>query len=57
MSYDGRHEFIEDFGYPDGVRIAVSFTYDCDAMLCGSFRGFADAVGAGRFSGVSESGG
>ena len=32
-SYDGRHEFIEDFRYPDGVRIAVNFTCDFDAML------------------------
>jgi len=33
QAYDGRHEFIEDFGYPDGVRIAVNFTCDFDAML------------------------
>lgn len=32
-AYDARHEFIEDFGYPDGVRIAVNFTCDFDAML------------------------
>ena len=28
-----RHEFIDDFTYPPGVRMAVNFTADFDAML------------------------
>jgi len=32
-SYGGRHEFIEGFAYPDGIRMAVNFTCDFDAML------------------------
>jgi len=32
-AYDSRHEFIDGFGYPDGIRIAVNFTCDFDAML------------------------
>jgi peptidoglycan/xylan/chitin deacetylase (PgdA/CDA1 family) len=28
-----RHEFIEDFRWPEGVRMAVNFTADYDAML------------------------
>lgn len=32
-SYDARHEFIDDFTYPQGTQIAVNFTADFDAML------------------------
>src|SRR5437667_11622358 len=31
--YAARHQFIPDFGYPPGVRIAVNITLDFDAML------------------------
>ncbi|MDP6346665.1 MAG: polysaccharide deacetylase family protein [Alphaproteobacteria bacterium] len=30
---EARHEFIEDFAYPPGIRMAVNFTADFDAML------------------------
>lgn len=30
---DARHELIPDFAWPDGVRMAVNFTADFDAML------------------------
>ena len=32
-AYSARHQFIPDFGYPPGVRIAVNFTLDFDSML------------------------
>src|SRR5437016_9754191 len=32
-SYAARHQFIPDFSYPPGVRIAVNFTLDFDSML------------------------
>jgi peptidoglycan/xylan/chitin deacetylase (PgdA/CDA1 family) len=32
-TYDARHEFIDDFHYPEGTQIAVNFTCDFDAML------------------------
>ncbi|MGH7054987.1 MAG: polysaccharide deacetylase family protein [Stellaceae bacterium] len=32
-AYAARHQFIPDFSYPAGVRIAVNFTCDFDAML------------------------
>jgi peptidoglycan/xylan/chitin deacetylase (PgdA/CDA1 family) len=32
-AYDARHRFIPDFAYPAGIRIAVNFTLDFDAML------------------------
>src|SRR6266481_3352420 len=32
-AYAARHQFIPDFGYPSGVRIAVNFTLDFDSML------------------------
>src|SRR5467141_2902793 len=32
-AYSARHQFIPDFGYPSGVRIAVNFTLDFDSML------------------------
>lgn len=32
-SYDSRHIPIRNFSYPDGVRLAVNFTLDFDAML------------------------
>lgn len=31
--YEARHQFIEDFHYPDGIKVAVNFTCDFDAML------------------------
>jgi peptidoglycan/xylan/chitin deacetylase (PgdA/CDA1 family) len=31
--YDARHHIVETFGWPQGVRIAVNFTADFDAML------------------------
>jgi peptidoglycan/xylan/chitin deacetylase (PgdA/CDA1 family) len=31
--YATRHQFIGDFGYPPGIRIAVNFTLDFDSML------------------------
>jgi peptidoglycan/xylan/chitin deacetylase (PgdA/CDA1 family) len=31
--YDARHHVVEAFGWPQGVRIAVNFTADFDAML------------------------
>jgi len=31
--YAARHQFIEDLAWPEGVRIAVNFTCDFDAML------------------------
>jgi peptidoglycan-N-acetylglucosamine deacetylase len=33
QAYAERHQFIPDFAWPDGVRIAVNFTLDFDAML------------------------
>ena len=32
-AYAGRHQFIPDLTWPEGVRIAVNFTCDFDAML------------------------
>ena len=32
-TYAARHQFIEDLAWPEGVRIAVNFTCDFDAML------------------------
>ena len=32
-AYAARHQFIEDLTWPQGVRIAVNFTCDFDAML------------------------
>src|SRR5437879_8037523 len=32
-AYSARHQFIEDLTWPQGVRIAVNFTCDFDAML------------------------
>lgn len=32
-AYASRHQFIPDFAYPAGIRIAVNFTCDFDAML------------------------
>jgi peptidoglycan/xylan/chitin deacetylase (PgdA/CDA1 family) len=32
-AYAARHQFIEDLAWPEGVRIAVNFTCDFDAML------------------------
>src|SRR5437870_3466146 len=32
-AYSARHQFIPDFGYPPGLRIAVNFTLDFDTML------------------------
>jgi hypothetical protein len=32
-SYAARHQFIADLAWPEGVRIAVNFTCDFDAML------------------------
>src|SRR5579884_1978732 len=32
-AYAARHQFIPDFAYPPGIRIAVNFTLDFDAML------------------------
>src|SRR5437879_7676185 len=32
-AYSARHQFIEDLTWPQGVRIAVNFTADFDAML------------------------
>ncbi|VTU36770.1 putative urate catabolism protein [Variovorax sp. PBL-H6] len=32
-AFEARHEIIENFRYPDGIRIAVNFTADFDAML------------------------
>src|SRR5215467_12062727 len=32
-AYTARHRFIHDFSYPPGIRIAVNFTLDFDAML------------------------
>src|SRR6266699_2924537 len=32
-TYAARHQFIEDLTWPKGVRIAVNFTCDFDAML------------------------
>ena len=32
-AYAARHQFIPDFTWPKGVRIAVNFTCDFDAML------------------------
>ena len=32
-AYDARHRTIADCAWPDGVRIAVNFTADFDAML------------------------
>lgn len=32
-SFEARHELIDNFHYPDGIRIAVNFTADFDAML------------------------
>src|SRR5437016_8108430 len=32
-AYAARHQFIEDLTWPEGVRIAVNFTCDFDAML------------------------
>src|SRR5258708_28936220 len=32
-AYSARHQFIPDFVYPSGVRIAVNFTLDFDSML------------------------
>src|SRR5215475_5028862 len=32
-AYAARHQFIPDFGYPPGVRIAVNITLDFDSML------------------------
>jgi hypothetical protein len=32
-AYSARHQFIPDFGYPPGVRIALNFTLDFDSML------------------------
>ena len=32
-SYAARHQFIPDFSYPPGVRIAVNFTLDKDVQL------------------------
>lgn len=31
--YADRHQIIPDFAYPEGIRIAVNFTLDFDAML------------------------
>lgn len=33
QSFDARHELIQNFRYPDGIRVAVNFTADVDAML------------------------
>jgi peptidoglycan-N-acetylglucosamine deacetylase len=33
QAYAARHQFIPDFAWPDGIRIAVNFTLDFDAML------------------------
>ena len=33
QSCAGRHEYIDELIYPEGVRIAVNFTHDFDAML------------------------
>jgi peptidoglycan/xylan/chitin deacetylase (PgdA/CDA1 family) len=32
-AYEARHQFIPDLTWPEGVRIAVNFTCDFDAML------------------------
>ncbi|MBU1358442.1 MAG: polysaccharide deacetylase family protein [Gammaproteobacteria bacterium] len=32
-AFEARHETIDGFRYPDGIRIAVNFTADFDAML------------------------
>ena len=32
-AYAARHQFIPDLAWPEGVRIAVNFTCDFDAML------------------------
>jgi hypothetical protein len=32
-AYAARHQFIPDLTWPEGVRIAVNFTCDFDAML------------------------
>src|SRR5260370_33256692 len=32
-AYAARHQFVEDLTWPQGVRIAVAFTCDFDAML------------------------
>src|SRR3954452_6272054 len=32
-AYGARHQFIPNFGYPPGVRIAVNLTLDFDSML------------------------
>ena len=32
-AYTARHQFIPDFSYPPGIRIAVNFTLDFDSML------------------------
>ncbi|VTU17583.1 polysaccharide deacetylase family protein [Variovorax sp. PBL-E5] len=32
-AFEARHETLDDFHYPDGIRIAVNFTADFDAML------------------------
>lgn len=31
--YDARHDYMENFAWPEGTRIAVNFTADFDAML------------------------
>jgi peptidoglycan-N-acetylglucosamine deacetylase len=33
QAYSARHQFIPDFAWPPGIRIAVNFTLDFDAML------------------------
>jgi peptidoglycan/xylan/chitin deacetylase (PgdA/CDA1 family) len=33
LSLRARHQFIENFTYPDGIKLAVNFTCDFDAML------------------------
>jgi peptidoglycan-N-acetylglucosamine deacetylase len=37
--YAARHQFIPDLTWPEGVRIAVNFTCDFDAMLLRRLRG------------------
>ena len=32
-TYSARHQFIRDLTWPEGIRIAVNFTCDFDAML------------------------
>ena len=42
--YAARHQFIPDLTWPEGVRIAVNFTCDFDAMLLRRLLPFIDGV-------------